>query len=301
VLSLHGLDDLHDSVDLARGDRSAAVFGLNTGTADVVAVPLDYQSAEAGVQPLRVANSVEIDSVVPGTVRYGQQLTLYGTGLGRVSRVLLGEVTDIDLASRTVTSTVLDQTRVTAYDTLVVAAGAGQSYFGNDQFARFAPGMKSIDDALELRGRIFGSFELAEVVEDEEQRTRLMTFVVVGGGPTGTEMAGALADMVHFSMEVEYPDLAVKYAHVYLVDHGNLLLAPFSEKAHAYAAQALRRKGVDIRLGISVKEVAPDHVLLSDGTSIQTRTVVWAGGLMASPLAANSRLPRGHGPRRYPE
>src|SRR4029077_8409951 len=110
--------------------------------------------------------------------------------------------------------------------------------------------------------------------------------------PTGTEMAGALADMVYNAMTVEYPDLAVNQAHIYLVDHGNFLLAAFSEEAHAYAARALSRKGVNVKLGISVKEVAPDHVLLSDGTSIQTRTVVWAGGLMASPLAANTGLPR---------
>ena len=121
--------------------------------------------------------------------------------------------------------------------------------------------------------------------------------MIVGGGPTGTEMAGALADMIHGAMTDEYPDLAVKHAQVYLVDHGNALLAAFSEKAHDYAARTLRRKGVHIRLGISVKEVAPDHVLLSDGTSIQTRTVVWAGGLMASPLAANAGLPQGHGGR----
>jgi NADH dehydrogenase len=95
----------------------------------------------------------------------------------------------------------------------------------------------------------------------------------------------------------EYADLAVKHAKVYLVDYGDALLAAFSEKAHAYAARTLRRKGVDIRLGISVKEVTPDHVLLSDGTLIPTRTVVWAGGLMASPLAANAGLAQGHGGR----
>jgi NADH:ubiquinone reductase (H+-translocating) len=118
-------------------------------------------------------------------------------GRQRNSRVLLGKVTYVDLTDHTVTSTVLDQTRITAYDSLVVAAGAGQSYFGHDQFARFAPGMKSIDDALELRGRIFGSFEMAELAEDEQQRSRLMTFVVVGAGPTGVEMAGQICELSH--------------------------------------------------------------------------------------------------------
>src|SRR5919112_2553003 len=111
------------------------------------------------------------------------------------ARVVLGEVTDIDLSARTVTSTILGRTTVHPYDELVVAAGAGQSYFGNDHFAEFAPGMKSIDDALELRGRIFGAFELAEIATDQAEIDRLMTFVVVGAGPTGVEMAGQIAEL----------------------------------------------------------------------------------------------------------
>jgi NADH dehydrogenase len=106
-----------------------------------------------------------------------------------------------------------------------------------------------------------------------------------------------MADMINLTMTAECKDLAVKHARVYLVDHGNALLGAFPVKAHNYAAQVLQRKGVQLRMGIGVKEVAPDHVLLSDGTSIQTRTAVWAGGLMASPLAANAGLPRGHGGR----
>src|SRR5262249_43830819 len=124
-----------------------------------------------------------------------------------------------------------------------------------------------------------------------------LNFVVVGGGPTGTEIAGALADMINLTMPGEYGDLAVKHARVYLIDQGNALLGAFPVKAHDYAAQVLQRKGVQLRLGIGVKEVAPDRVLLSDGTSIQTRTAIWAGGLMASPLAANAGLPQGHGGR----
>jgi len=136
----------------------------------------------------------------------------------RNARVLLGAVTDINLTEGTVTSTVLDQTRVTAYDSLVVAAGAGQSYFGNDQFARFAPGMKSIDDALELRGRIFGSFEMAELVEDEELRARLLTFVVVGAGPTGVEMAGQIAELAHRTLRREFRGIDPRRARVILLD-----------------------------------------------------------------------------------
>src|SRR5690242_11021673 len=116
--------------------------------------------------------------------------------------VLLGDVTDIDLAGRTVTSHVLGRKLVTEYDSLIVAAGAGQSYFGNDQFSQFAPGMKSIDDALELRGRIFGAFELAEVMAARGQDVdHLLTFVVVGAGPTGVEMAGQIAELAHKTLK----------------------------------------------------------------------------------------------------
>src|SRR3954462_7678123 len=112
------------------------------------------------------------------------------------ARVILGEVTNIDLEARTVTSRVLNRVTVTPYDSLIVAAGAGQSYVGNDQFAEFAPGMKSIDDALELRGRIFGSFELAELAAQRgDPIEHLLTFVVVGAGPTGVELAGQIAEL----------------------------------------------------------------------------------------------------------
>jgi NADH dehydrogenase len=124
-----------------------------------------------------------------------------------------------------------------------------------------------------------------------------LNFVVVGGGATGTEIAGALADMINVTMTAEYPDLTVKHARIYLVDHGHALLGPFPVEAHDYAARTLQQKGVQLRLGVGVKEVTSAHVLLSDGTSIQTRTAVWAGGLMASPLAANAGLPQGHGGR----
>src|SRR5262249_32445338 len=122
-------------------------------------------------------------------------------------------------------------------------------------------------------------------------------FVIVGGGATGTELAGALADMINLTMTREYTDLAVKRAQVILVEHGPTLLAPFSPEAHDYAARVLQRKGVRLRLGQAVTGIAADHVQLSDGTSIPTRTVAWACGLMAAPLANNAGLPRGRGGR----
>ncbi|MEI2820783.1 MAG: FAD-dependent oxidoreductase [Marmoricola sp.] len=121
------------------------------------------------------------------------------------ARVLLGEVTGVDLDARTVTHSVLGRTSVTEYDTLIVAAGAGQSYFGNDHFAEHAPGMKTIDDALELRGRIFGAFELAEVAASKgEDVDALLTFVVVGAGPTGVEMAGQIAELSRTTLKRDF-------------------------------------------------------------------------------------------------
>ena len=117
------------------------------------------------------------------------------------AEVLLGDVETIDLKAGTVTSRLLDRTTVTEFDSLIVAAGAGQSYFGNDHFAEFAPGMKTIDDALELRGRILGAFEQAEFSDDPEERARLLTFVVVGAGPTGVELAGQIAELAHRTLQ----------------------------------------------------------------------------------------------------
>ena len=173
-------------------------------------------------------------------------------GRQRNAEVLLGEVTEIDLTQHTVTSRVLDQTRITAYDSLVVAAGAGQSYFGNDQFARFAPGMKSIDDALELRGRIFGSFEMAELAQDEEQRARLMTFVVVGAGPTGVEMAGQIAELAHRTLRHEFRRIDPRRAKVILLDAAPSVLGSFGDRLGAKALARLDRIGVEVQLGAKV-------------------------------------------------
>ena len=205
------------------------------------------------------------------------------------SRVQLGEVIDIDLAKRTVTATVLDQTTVTTYDSLVVAAGAGQSYFGNDHFARFAPGMKSIDDALELRGRIFGSFELAELVEDEEQRIRLMTFVVVGAGPTGVEMAGQIAELAHRTLRNEFRRIDPRQARVILLDAAPSVLASFGDRLGAKAVARLDRIGVEVQLGAKVVGVDGTGIDVEDAHGrrrIESVCKVWAAGVSASPLGA---------------
>src|SRR3954465_6368620 len=145
------------------------------------------------------------------------------------ARVVLGEVTDIDLNARTVTSQVLGRTAVHPYDELIVAAGAGQSYFGNDRFAQFDPGMKSIDDALELRGRIFGAFELAELAETQEEVDRLMTFLAVGAGPPGVEMAGQIAELAHRTLRRDFRRIGPTTSRVVLLDAAPAVLPSFGE------------------------------------------------------------------------
>ena len=181
-------------------------------------------------------------------------------------------------------------------DFLVLAAGSQANFFGTAGAKENAFPLYSVEEAQKLRSRILAAFEDADRDPTLVERGAL-NFVVVGGGPTGTEIAGALADMINHTMTREYPDLAIQNARIYVVDHGHALLAAFPAEAHDYAARTLQQKGVQLKLGTGVKEVMPDRVLLSDGTSIQTRTVVWGGGLMASPLAANSGLPRGRGGR----
>src|ERR671921_1658685 len=161
------------------------------------------------------------------------------------ARVILGEITDIDLENKVVRSVVrsrvVDRVTETPYDSLIVAAGAGQSYFGNDQFAEFAPGMKSIDDALELRGRIFGAFELAELAESEEEINRLLTFVVVGAGPTGVEMAGQIAELAHRTLPQDFRRIDTTKARVILLDAAPAVLGMFGEKLSAAATDQLTR------------------------------------------------------------
>ena len=204
------------------------------------------------------------------------------------ARVVLGEVTDIDLAARTVTSTVLGRTTVHAYDELIVAAGAGQSYFGNDQFAEFAPGMKSIDDALELRGRIFGAFELAELATDPGEIDRLLTFVVVGAGPTGVEMAGQIAELARRTLRKDFRNIDPTSARVILLDAAPKVLPPFVDKLGHAAAKRLNEIGVEIQLGAMVTNVDNDGIVVKDGDGHERRihaaTKIWAAGVQASPL-----------------
>jgi NADH:ubiquinone reductase (H+-translocating) len=205
------------------------------------------------------------------------------------AQVILGEVTDIDLERRLVTSKVVgNRERVTPYDSLIVAAGAGQSYFGNDQFAEFAPGMKSIDDALELRGRIFGAFELAEIAETEEEIDRLLTFVVVGAGPTGVEMAGQIAELAHRTLRKDFRRINTREARVILLDAAPQVLPPFGKKLGEKTKRDLEKRGVEVRLGEMVTDVDEFGIVVKrkDGSQerIEAVTKVWAAGVQANSL-----------------
>jgi NADH:ubiquinone reductase (H+-translocating) len=207
----------------------------------------------------------------------------------RNARVLLGEVTGIDLGARTVTSKVLGRATVTPYDSLIVAAGSGQSYFGNDRFAEFAPGMKSIDDALELRGRIFGAFELAELGASRgEDVGQLLTFVVVGAGPTGVEMAGQIAELAHRTLRRDFRAINSKQARIVLVDAAGQVLPPFGARLGTKAKVELEKLGVEVLLGAMVTDLGEHGIVVQykDGRTqaIAAATKIWAAGVQASSL-----------------
>jgi len=203
--------------------------------------------------------------------------------------VLLGEVTDIDLEAQTVTSHVLGRETVTPYDSLIVAAGSSQSYFGNDRFAEFAPGMKSVDDALELRARIFGAFELAELgALRNENIDALLTFVVVGAGPTGVEMAGQIAELSRRTLSRDFRAINSRNARVVLIDAAGQVLPPFGARLGEKTKRELEKLGVEVMLGAMVTDVDERglEVQYKDGRveRIEAITKMWAAGVQANSL-----------------
>lgn len=206
--------------------------------------------------------------------------------------VLLGEVDGIDLEARTVTHQVLGRRTVTPYDSLLVAAGAGQSYFGNDHFSEFAPGMKSIDDALELRGRIFGAFELAELAAAKgDDVDHLLTFVVVGAGPTGVEMAGQIAELAHRTLKRDFRAINTRHARVILLDAAAQVLPPFGARLGDKTKAALEKLGVEVQLGAMVTDLDERGIVVQDKDGTQRRieavTKIWAAGVQASALSTS--------------
>ncbi len=225
--------------------------------------PLLYQVATAGLSPADIASPIrEIFRDQPNV------------------RVLMGRVTDVDTDARQV----LIGDSAIGYDHLVLATGARHAYFGKDAWEEFAPGLKKIPDATEIRGRILGAFERAEECLDAEERAAWMTFVIVGGGPTGVELAGAIAELAHHGMRGEFRNADPADARVILVQSADRLLPPFPPSLSERTRASLERLGVEVRLGSRVTGIDAQGVTVGD-ERIAARTALWAAGVMASPAA----------------
>ena len=205
------------------------------------------------------------------------------------ARALLAEVVSIDLAGREVCAEAPDGRPLTlAYDTLVVAGGATHSYFGHNEFAQFAPGMKTIEDARYLRDRILSAFEMAELSTDPVERAELLTFVVIGAGPTGVETIGQIAELAHTVLPRDYRSINTRDARIILLEGAPSVLPPFAAKLQDYTRRQLEGMGVEIRTNSMAIDMDDQSVTVKgpDGEQvIRCRTRIWAAGVAASPLA----------------
>lgn len=225
--------------------------------------PLLYQVATAGLSPADIAQPIR------GILRNQENVT-----------VVLDEVSAI----RTDTREVFTGDITFKYDYLIVAAGARHSYFGHDEWEPYAPGMKSLEDAVEIRRRVLVAFEVAEKAVSDAERKAALTFVVVGAGPTGVEMAGAIAELARFTLKKDFRRINPADAHVMLIEAGPRVLPPFAPEISELTAKQLRALGVDIRTGQAVTRIFEDEAEIG-GEVIKTNTIIWAAGNKASPLA----------------
>jgi len=203
-------------------------------------------------------------------------------------RVLLAEAQGVDLAARRVD---LDHGDSLVYDYLIVAAGAGSSYFGHDDWEPHAPSLKTLDDALGVRARMLLAYERAERTADPAERRRLLTFVLVGGGATGVEMAGAIAEIARQTLADEFRTIRTAEARVLLIEAGPSILAPFPEPLRDAARASLARLGVEVRENTAVTRIAEGRVWLGDEL-LEAGTILWTAGVTASPLGASLGVPR---------
>ena len=232
--------------------------------------PLLYQVATAALSPADIAEPLR--HIVRGQ---------------KNCEVILAEVQSVD-AARQVLHT--DSGEV-AYDYLVLAAGTRHSYFGHPEWEKFAPGLKSLDDALDIRRRMLLAFELAEKTNDDAERRAAMTFIVVGGGPTGVEMAGAIAEIAKETMIHDFRHIDSSHARVLLLDNSAQVLTSFGPELGECARRQLFDIGVEVRLGNPVAEVTADGVVMKNGEVIPAKTIIWAAGNSASPLGASLGVP----------
>ena len=194
---------------------------------------------------------------------------------------LLGEVAGVDTTAKEVT---LVHGQSIPYDTLVLATGATHAYFGHDEWAAVAPGLKTLEDATTIRRRVLIAFEQAEVEEDPARRDALLTFTIIGAGPTGVELAGIIAEMAHRTLPGEFRRIDTRLARVVLVEAGPRILPAFSEELSAYASRELEKLGVEVLTGTPVTDCTEEGVTIGE-SFVPSRTLVWAAGVQASPAA----------------
>jgi len=196
-------------------------------------------------------------------------------------QVLLADVVDLDLAS---SSVILREGGAIHYDNLVIATGATHGYFGHQEWASYAPGLKTLVDARSIREQILLAFERAERVLETAEQERLMTFAIVGGGPTGVELSGSIAELARFTLARDFRNIRPSAAKIMLIEAGPRLLPAFSPRASNFAETRLRRLGVDVELNTAVQDIGPDWLLIGD-RHVKVGSTFWAAGVAASPVA----------------
>jgi NADH:ubiquinone reductase (H+-translocating) len=228
--------------------------------------PLLYQVATAVLSPSEIAAPI-------------RQLAIKQRNLD----VLLGEVTGVDLKSRSVDASCATGFRKVPFDYLVIATGMQSSYFGHDEFAKYAPGLKTLSDAETIRAKILSAYELADKTDDENERARQMTFVLVGAGAAGVELAASIAHLAAVTLRGQFRRIDPAKSAIILVEGGKRILPTFAESLSDKAARRLQRLGVKILTGVKVEKVDADGVL-ADGKIIPSATVLWTAGVAPSPL-----------------
>jgi NADH:ubiquinone reductase (H+-translocating) len=227
--------------------------------------PLLYQVATAALSPAEITAPIR-----------------YLLRKQKNTEVIMGEVTGVDPDAKTVT--VENGEKVLPYDYLLVATGARHSYFANPEWEPLAPGLKSLQDALEIRRRYLVAFEEAEKATDPQTRREWMTFVIVGGGPTGVELAGVLPEIARHALRSDFRNIDTENTRVLLIEAGPRVLGPFPERLARIAARDLKKLGTEVRVNTRVVDINPESVTLDGGEVVRARTVIWAAGNQASPL-----------------